>query len=128
MKLLKRIRPFLNLSATKAIYKGMTYLTYCGILYLNINKSRKEKLSSFHDGAMNITAFNTPQDDVSISVNEVKACRFVRRNMDGNVCLNFATYFVKRDHNVESRNNGYQLQLSKIRLEYTRSSLLLYES
>ena len=105
------------------------FLTYCVILYLNINKSRKEKLSSFHDRAINIIAFNTTQDDVNIkkpmSVNKIKACRFVRRNMDGNVCLNFATYFVKRDHNVESRNSEYQLQLPKIPLEYSRSSYII---
>lgn len=39
------------------------------------------------------------------------------------VCSNFITdYFMKRDHNVATRNNGYHLELPKIRQEYSRGS------
>ena len=133
LKLLRKIRPFLNVTAAKAIYQGMVVpiLTYCGILNLNVSKSRKDKLSSFHDRAMDIVTSNTnPELEIKtpLSINQIKACQLVRKCMDGNVCSNYINYFVKRDHNVATRNNGYQLELPKIRLEYSRGSFYYHGS
>ena len=67
--------------------------------------------------------FTLNHDDFNIktpmSSNEIKACRLVRRCIDGNVCSNFVNDFVKRDHVVATRNNGYQLELPNVRLEYS---------
>ena len=88
-----------------------------------MSKSRKDKLSLFHDRAVDIIRSNTDHEvqiKTHLSTNQIKACQLVRRCMEGNVCSNLKNYFVKRDHKVATRNNGYQVELQRIRLEYSR--------
>ena len=58
LRLLRKIRPFLNVKAAKAIYQGMVLpiLTYCGILNLNLCRTRQDKLLSIHRRAVGIIA------------------------------------------------------------------------
>ena len=90
-----------------------------------MSSNREDKLLLFHDRAIDTI---TPKIDrklkikTPLSTNKIKACQVVRKCMDGNVCSNFINYFVKHEHNVGIRNNGYQLELPKIRLEYNRES------
>ena len=100
-------------------------LTYCGILNLNISNTRENKVSSFHNRAMKIIILNSKNElkiKTPVSTNQIKACQLVRKCLDGNVCSNFTNYFVKRAHHQATRNNSYQLELPKIRLEYSRGS------
>ena len=91
------------------IYQGMVVpiITYCAVDIIISN--------TYHE-----LRIKTP-----LSINQIKACRLARRCMDGNVCSNFNNYFVKRDHNMATQNNGYQLELTNIQLEYSRGSLFL---
>ena len=61
-----------------------------------------------------------------MSINQIKTCRFVRRCIDGNVCSNFIDYVVKRDHNIATQNNSYQLEQTDIQLEYSLREYFYY--
>ncbi len=61
LRLLRKIRPFLNTLAAKAIYQGMIVpiLTYCGLINLHLSQSREDKLLAFHHRALDIIRSNT---------------------------------------------------------------------
>ena len=56
LRLLRKIRPFLNVKAAKAIYQGMVLpiLTYCGLLNLKLSRTQEDKLLSIHHRALDI--------------------------------------------------------------------------
>ena len=127
LRLLRKIRPFLNTLAAKAIYQGMIVpiLTYCGLINLHLSQSREDKLLAFHHRALDIIRSNTKYEcDINSPsiINQIKACQMVRNCLDGNVCSNFMNYFEINAHERSTRNSGYQLKLPKIRLEYSRRS------
>ena len=127
LRLLRKIRPFLNTLAAKAIYQGMIVpiLTYCGLINLHLSQSREDKLLAFHHRALDIIRSNTKYEcDINSPsiINQIKACQMVRNCLDGNVCSNFMNYFEINAHERSTRNSGYQLKLPKMRLEYSRRS------
>ena len=132
-KLLRKIRLFLNDMAAKVIYRGMVLpiLTYCGILNLNMSSNRENKLLLLHDRAMDTITPNVGRKlkiKTPLSTIKIEASQLVGQFIDGNVCSNFINYFVKCEHDVGTRNNRYQLELSKIRLEYSRGSFYFMEA
>jgi hypothetical protein len=127
LRLLRKIRPFLNTLAAKAIYQGMIVpiLTYCGLINLHLSQSREDKLLAFHHRALDIIRSNTKYEcDINSPsiINQIKACQMVRNCLDGNVCSNFMNYFEINTHERSTRSSGYSLKLPKIRLEYSRRS------
>ena len=127
LRLLRKIRPFLNVKAAKAIYQGMVLpiLTYCGLLNLKLSRTQEDKLLSVHHRALDIIKSN-PNHELGIKppniYNQIRACQLVRKYLDGNVCSNFMSYFETHIHNTMTRNNGYKVILPKIRLEYSRGA------
>ena len=45
----------------------------------------------------------------------------VKKCIDGKLCENFETYFVKSVHGRVTRNNGYFLKVSKVKLEFAKN-------
>ena len=126
LRLLRKIRPFLNVKAAKAIYQGMVLpiLTYCGLLNLKLSRTQEDKLLSIHHRALDIIE-SSPNHKLGIKppniYNQIRACQLVRKCLDGNVCSNFMSYFETHKHNTMTRSNGYKVILPKIRLQYSRS-------
>ena len=127
LRLLRKIRPFLNVKAAKAIYQGMILpiLTYCGLLNLKLGRTQEDKLLSTHHCALDIIESN-PNNELGIKppniYNQIIACKLVGKCLDSNVCSNFMSYFETHKHNTMTRNNGYKVMLPKIRLENSREA------
>ena len=98
LRLLRKIRPFLNVKAAKAIYQGMILpiLTYCGLLNLKLGRTQEDKLLSIHHCALDIIESN-PNNELGIKppniYNQIIACKLVGKCLDSNVCSNFLSYF-----------------------------------
>ena len=56
LRLLQKIRPFLNITAAKAIYQGIVLpiFTYCGLLHLRLSKTQEDRLLAFHKSSLKI--------------------------------------------------------------------------
>ena len=127
LRLLNKLRPQLTQNAAKLIYQSMIIptLTYCGFLTLNQNQSQRNKLSSFHNRALNIIN-GSCRDQLtmpsSVEMIKMRSCVFIKACLDRNVCNSFVAYFKKINHSKSTRNNGNLLALPKIRLEYARGS------
>ena len=127
LRLLRKIRPFLNVKAAKAIYQGMVLpiLTYCGLLNLNLSRTQEDELLSIHHRALDIIKSN-PNHELGIKprniYNQIRACQLFRKCLDFNVCSNCTSYFETHKHNTMTGNNGYKVILPKIRLEYSRGA------
>ncbi|XP_057294623.1 uncharacterized protein LOC130623152 [Hydractinia symbiolongicarpus] len=89
--------------------------------YLN-SQTQLLKLQSLHRRATSIIGnqFLTPPDTVNMI--EMRACNFIRRCLDNDVCENFKNYFTKKNHTRNTRNNRNSLKLPNLRLEYARGS------
>ena len=108
LRLLRKISPFLNVKAAKAVNQGMVLpiLTYCGLLNLKLSSTRKDKVLLIHHRALNIIK-SKPSYELGIKppniYNQIRACQLVRRCIDGNVCSNFMNYFETHKHNTMTR-------------------------
>ena len=127
LKLLRKIRPFLNITAAMAIYQGMVLpiLRYCGLLHLKLSKTREDRLLAFHKRALEIITLKSNNGlDIKppFIINQIRTCQLVRQCIDGNICSNFKNYFEMQTYDKATRNRGYQLKVPKIRLEYSRGS------
>ncbi|XP_057299216.1 uncharacterized protein LOC130629859 [Hydractinia symbiolongicarpus] len=124
LRLLYRIRPLITDKAALAIFQTMIQpvLTYCGFVHLKNSQTQLLKLQSLHRRATLIIGnqFLTPPDTVNMI--EMRACNFIRRCLDNDVCENFKNYFTKTNHTRNTRNNRNSLKLPNLRLEYARGS------
>lgn len=124
LRLLYRIRPLITEKAALAIFQTMIQpvLTYCGFVHLKNSQTQLLKLQSLHRRATSIIGnqFLTPPDTVNMI--EMRACNFIRRCLDNDVCENFKNYFTKTNHTRNTRNNRNSLKLPNLRLEYARGA------
>ena len=125
--LLNKLRPHFTQNDAKLIYQSMIIPTFshCGFLTLNKNQSQRNKLSSFHNSALNIINGSCREQltmPSSVEMIKMRCCVFIKACLDGNVCNSFVAYFKKISHSKSTRNNGNLLALPKIRLEYARGS------
>ena len=123
LHLLAKIRSHLDIESAKAIYRSMVLpvLTYCGILNLKLNRTQENKLSSFHNRAMQIVAKNQRCEVIS-PINAVKkrACVLVYNVLQNNVCHALNQYFMYQEHCKNTRNNHCSVCLPRIKTEYAR--------
>ena len=125
LRLLARLRHCLNLRSAVAIYQSMILpiFTYCGILMLKLSHTQLSRLESFHCRSVKILSRD---GDIKIplvsDVIKKRACRLVRKCLDGNVCSTLQKYFTVINHNKETRNNAHLLRLPAVKTEYARRS------
>ena len=127
LKILNKIRPYLNSHTAKTIYQSMIIplMTYCGTLHLKTTNTRQNKIKRFHKRAINLCFSNKTEKNVvpsPLTSNAIHSLALVRQCVNGEVCSNFKDYFVVAKHGKGTRNDGFLLQLPKLKLEYSRSS------
>ena len=121
LRLLAKIRNNLDIESVKAIYRSMVLpmLTYCGILKLKLNKAQENKLTSFHNRAMKISARNRACETTSpMTAIKRRACMLAHNILQNNVCHAFRKYFIYQEHSKNTRNNKYRICLPRLRTEY----------
>ena len=123
LRLLSKIRPNLNLNAAKAIYNCMILpiLTYCGVLNLNLTQTQLNKLISLHERATKAVFPNgTPEVGLQSVMNckKKRACELVKKIVVGDICDSLKDHFTLNNHVRVTRNNGFTVTLSKVKIEY----------
>ena len=64
------------------------------------------------------------KNKTSLSVLAQYAILLVRKCINGNVCTNFHSYFMIKEHDVRTRNRNILLQIPKVKLEFAKSSFV----
>ena len=84
LKLLRKIMPFLNITAAR-LSLVIPIITYTVVYWIWIWETIKGTFLSFHDRAMDIITSNTDHElniKTSLSTNKIKACQLVRKCID----------------------------------------------
>ena len=121
--LLRRIRPLLDKSSAEKIYKAMIQpvFTYCGTLGLCWLHSHKSRIESIERRSQKVIGGNYQVQRVE-SLIKRQSCQLVFDCLQDNVCTPLKGYFTKIEHDINTRNNGCLLKLSKAKLEFGRKS------
>ena len=127
LRLLGKLRDYLDLTSAKAIYGSMilSTFTYSGILQLKTTDTQYKRLASFHDRSLRTIQGNSSTCDEIQSVtnaNKIRACKLVRKCIDKDICDTFQGYFEINGHKMRTRNNQCLVKLPKIETEYARKS------
>ena len=127
LRLLAKLRDYLDVTSAKTIYRLMILptFTYCGILQLKLTATQSKRLASFYDRSLRIIQGNSSTDSDILSVasaNSIRACKLVRKCIDRETCDIFRGYFEVQEHETKTRNNRCLLKLPKIKTEYARKS------
>ena len=127
LRLLAKLRDYLDVTSAKSIYRLMILptFTYCGILQLKLTTTQSNRLASFYDRSLKVIQGNTSaQSDILsvINANNIRACKLVRKCSDKEACDIFRGYFEVQEHETKTRNNQCLLKLPRIKTEYARKS------
>ena len=127
LRLLNKVRPFLNVIAAKKIFEAMIIpvITYCQSLHASMTRTQKSKLKSLTSRATNIIGNNISINDIETTMN-IRTCLFVRKCMEKKLCDAFNEYFEVSDHSKATRNNKSLLILPRVRLEFERKSFYFF--
>ena len=123
IRMLKRIRFFINSDTASKIYRSMIVpvLTYSPLVTMNVNNTEKEKILSLENRARKIIS---PHNDVVIpKVLEIvrkRCCVYAYKCLHGEVCDNFVNYFDFTKTRVQTRNTGILIRLPKIKTEQAK--------
>ena len=110
--LLAKIRNHLDIESAKAIYRSMVLpmRTYCRILKLKLNKAQENKLTLFHNYAMEIIARIRACKIISpVTALKRRACMLAHNILQNNVCHAFRKYFIFQEHSKNTRDNKYRI-------------------
>ena len=128
-RLLQKVRPYLTTLSAKTLYQTMILpiITYGSLVNLNLTETQRNRMNRFHNCAVDIILYRDTKIDRNDIVSliqsfSIKACKIVRKSLDGSTCSNFLEYFQRSNHNKNTRNNKFSAKLPKIRLEYVRKS------
>ena len=121
--LIRRIRPLIDQSSAKKIYKAMIQpvFTYCGTLGLCRSRYRKSWIESIARRSQKVISGNYQVQTVE-SLLKRQSCQLVFDCLQDNVCTPFKGYFTKIEHNINTRNNGCSQKLPKAKLEFGQRS------
>ena len=127
LRLLAKLRDYLDIPSAKAIYRTMILptFTYCGILQLKITQTQLNRLTSLHDWTLLVVfdGAGAGQDRPSVVAgNKIRACKLVRKCLDNDICDILKNYFTLQQHERETRNNKLILKLPSIKSEYAHKS------
>ena len=100
LKLLAKLRDYLDVTSAKRIYRLMILptFTYCGILQLKLTTTQSNRLPSFYDRSLEVIQGNASAQSEIISVintNTIRACKLVRKCTDRETCDSVRGYSMK---------------------------------
>lgn len=121
LKLLKNLRYYLTQEAAYKVYTLMIVpmLTYRGQVKLSYTNTQNKRINSFERRASEIIGRAVPS-----IINSIKkeALVFVKKSLENVTCNNFSGYFKIRQHTKSTRNQGYFVELPKVKLEIGKQS------
>ena len=126
LRLLTKVRPFLNVAAASKIFEAMIVpvVTYCHTLHASMTTTQKRKLKSLTSRATKIIDSNVP-NDIETTM-RVRTCLFVRKCMENKLCNDFNEYFKVANHSKNTRNNKSLLVLPQVKLEFERKAFYFF--
>ena len=129
--LFRRIRSSIDSATAEKIYRAMIMpvLTYCGSVVLGWSNSRVKQIRKIEQRSRNIIKSKAnPSTDLRIPTIECaikkKVCRFVFDCLQDNVCDPFKSYFERKEHGQNTRNNNLAVKVPRMKTEFDRKVFL----
>ena len=127
VNLLRRIRSSIDSANAEKIYRAMIMpvFTYCGSIVLGWSNSRVNQIRRIEQRSRNIikseanssTDLRIPTIECAI---KKKVCTFVFNCLQDNVCDPFKSYFERKQHDQNTRNNNLAVKVPRIKTEFGR--------
>ena len=113
LRLLWSLKLYLSPESLVKIYKGilLSVLLYSCTTNLNLTNSQMSKLSSLDNRIAKITGKKQTPIESEMKKHSVI---LVKKCLNNEVCENFVTFFTIRNHEVNTRNNGFLLQVPRV--------------
>ena len=123
MHLLLKIKPYLTNVALRLVYMTMVLplLMYSGTVHLNYTPTQQNKIKSIERRAHSIISSDKPLPCIYDQIKK-EACKTVRKCLDGDCCNTFKHYFKIRSGSIQTRNNGFMVELPKVKLSFAKNS------
>jgi len=123
LNLLQKMRQYLNTDATLKIFEMVIVplLLYSTFIQLQLTQTQQKKFNSIERKAKKVIGDNKNIAGLE-SRKTKKACKMVRKCLNGETCCNLNDYFSLNLHEMSTRNKNSLLKLPKINLEFGRKS------
>ena len=111
LRLLSKLRPDLNVKASKMIYTNIVIpvFTYCGTVNLYLSRTSLGKLDRIHERAVGIISkTNTVKLTPIMTYVKRHACQIVRTSITRQLPAPMTNYFELLSHSKSTRNNNSQ--------------------
>ena len=120
LRLLQKLRSYLTKEAAYSIFTMMTVpiLTYRGPIKLTYTETQKKQFKSLESRAHRLTGKRIPP---ILNLIHAEALNLIKSSIDNETCSNLNGYFKLRKH-TKTRNNGYLIETSKMKLELGKQS------
>ena len=118
LRLLSKLRPDLNVKASKMIYTSIVIpvFTYCGTVNLNLSRTSLGKLDRIHERAVGIISkTNTVKLTPIMTYVKRHACQIVRTSITRQLPAPMTNYFELLSHSKSTRNNKFLIALPRVR-------------
>ena len=129
VNLLRRIRSSIDSATAEKIYRAMIMpvFTYCGSIVLGWSNSRLNQIRKIEERSRNIIKSKAnPSTDLRIPAIECaikkKMSTFVFDCLQDNVCDPFKSYFERKEHGQNTRNNNLAVKVPRMKTEFGRES------
>ena len=131
LRLFSKLRYLLDADSAHKIYTAMLIplSSYCSLVSLKFTNGQCEKFTHLEKQASTIINSGSaiPLFIPSLlKMIKLRACIFVRKSLDGNVCDHYENYFKLNKHNINTRNNKHMLVLPRMRTEFGKKITLFY--
>ena len=120
LRLLEKVRPYLNKSARRKVYEMMILpiLTYSSLVDLSLTQTQSKKYKSIERRAMTVVG-----DGKNLNIENMirkESCLGVRKCLENKTCSNFQQYFAMNRHCKSTRNQNVLVRLPRVKLEIAR--------
>ena len=118
LQLLSKLRPNLNVKASKMIYTNIVIpvFTYCGTVNLYLSRTSLGKLDRIHERAVGIISkTNTVKLTPIMTYVKRHACQIVRTSITRQLPAPMTNYFELLSHPKSTRNNKLSIALPRVR-------------
>ena len=129
VSLLCRIRSSIDSATAEKVYRAMIMpvFTYCGSIVLGWSNSKVNQIRKIEQLNRNIIkSKSNPSTDLRIPTIECamkkEVCTFVFDCLQDNVCDPFKSYFERKQHSQNTRNNNLAVKVPRMKTEFGRKS------
>ena len=118
--ILSKLKTRLTTDSLKAVYDSMIIpsILYSSVNNLSLSKTQVDQLNSIQRRAEKI--LNQKVENISNLIN-MHSVLLVKKCIENMVSDEFKNYFEIRTHSAATRNNGYLLQIPKVKLQFAKA-------